>query len=151
VPIDPAALPPDDPHAPPPGASPGVITAVGALSEALEWVERARGRLYDLHQLIGHADFLISDAADQLDAQGHAELADLLRTEVVGRNVIQGRWTFQLVEEFDAVYYEAVRTAEKRVRDELLGGRRHVHEALLKEARRTPGRRHHEQRPAPGG
>jgi hypothetical protein len=150
MPIDPGALPPDDPHAPPPGTSAALITAVGKLSEALEWVERARGRLYDLHQLIGHADFLISDAADLLDEQGHGGLADLLRTDVVGRNVVQGRWTFQLVEEFDAVYYEAVRGAEQRVRDELLGGRRHVYEALLKEERRTPGRRHHEQRPDPG-
>lgn len=150
MPIDPDALAPDDPHAPPPGTGPEIITAAGKLSEALEWVERARGRLYDLHQLIGHADFLISDAADLLDEHGHAELADLLRTEVVGRNVIQGRWTFQLVEEFDAVYYEAVRSAELRVREELLGGRRHVYEALLKEARRTPGRRHHEQRPDRG-
>lgn len=150
MPIDPTALPPEDPHAAPAGAGAEVVEAVGKLSEALEWVERARGRLYDLHQLIGHADFLVSDAADLLDDKGHGELAELLRTEIVGRNVVQGRWTFQLVEEFDATYYEAVRAAEQRVRDELLEGRRHVYEALLKEQRRTKGRRHHEQRPAPG-
>jgi len=140
-------LPPDDPHAPPPHATPREVEAAGKVSEALEWVERARGRLYDLHQMIGRADFLLGDAADLLDDAGHGGLAALLRRDVIGRNVVEGRWTFQLVEEFDATYYDSVRDAERRVREELMDGRRHVHEALLKEARRTPGLRHHERRP----
>lgn len=148
--IDPGALPPEDPHAPPPGASVADIEAAGKVGEALEWIERARGRLYDLHQMIGRADFLMGDAADLLDEAGHTELAAVLRRDVIGRNVVQGRWTFQLVEEFDATYYDAARDAERRVRDALMGGRHHVYEALLKEARRTRGRPHHEQRPAPG-
>ena len=41
------------------------IAAVGKLSEALECVERARGHLYDMHQLIGHADRLLGEAADK--------------------------------------------------------------------------------------
>lgn len=147
--IDPGALPPDDPHAPPPGATVADIEAAGKVSEALEWIERARGRLYDLHQMVGRADFLLGDAADLLAEAGHTELAELLRRDVIGRNVIQGRWTFQLVEEFDDVYVAAVRDAERRVREELMDGRTHVYEALLKEARRTRGLPHHEQRPAP--
>lgn len=148
--IDPAALPPEDPHAPPLGSTTADIEAAGKVSEALEWIERARGRLYDLHQMIGRADFLMGDAADLLEQAGHDELAAMLRRDVIGRNVIEGRWTFQLVEEFDAVYYDAARHAERHVRERLMGGRTHVYEALLKEARRTRGRRHHEQRPAPG-
>lgn len=148
--IDPAALPAEDPHAAPPGTSAADIEAAGKVSEALEWIERARGRLYDLHQMIGRADFLMGDAADLLDEAGHTELAGMLRRDVIGRNVIQGRWTFQLVEEFDATYCDAARQAERQVREALMDGRRHVYEALLKEARRTRGRRHHEQRPAPG-
>lgn len=31
---------------------------IGKVNEALEGVKRARGRLYDFHQLIGRADFL---------------------------------------------------------------------------------------------
>ena len=34
------------------------VDAVGKASEALEYVERARGHLYAFHQLIGRADFL---------------------------------------------------------------------------------------------
>jgi hypothetical protein len=40
-----------------------------------------------------------------------------------------------------------VRAAERRVRDELMGGRRHVFEAEMKEARRTNGRPGHERGP----
>jgi hypothetical protein len=120
---------------------------VGKLSEAYEWVERARGRLYDFHHLIGRADFLMGDAADMLEGCGAAELADEIRRDVIGRNVIDGRWTFQLVEEFDEVYFEAVRAAERRVREGLMAGRRHVLEAELKARRRTPGLAAHADRP----
>jgi len=135
-------------HTRPDGVDDDTVAAVGKLTEALEWVERARGRLYDLHQMIGTADFKVEEAADQLAAAGHPSLAERLRAEVVGRNVLDGRWTFQIVEEFDRIYYAAVRAAEQEVRDTLLGGRRHVFEAEMKEARRTHGRAGHERRPA---
>jgi hypothetical protein len=117
------------------------------VSEALEWIERARGRLYDFHQMMGHADFLIGDAADELASAGHADLATYLRTEIVGRNVLEGRWSYQVVEEFDDGYYGAAREAERRVRTELVAGRRHVHEAELKERRRTRGHPGHDGEP----
>jgi hypothetical protein len=58
-----------------------------------------------------------------------------------------GRWTFQIVEEFDETYYRPVAAMEQHVRDALMGGRRHVFEAELKERRRTHGRPGHEARP----
>jgi hypothetical protein len=135
-------------HERPAGASDAVVDAVGKVSEALEWVERARGRLYDLHQLMGHADRLFGEAADALRAAGAPELAQLLDEEVVGRNVLDGRWTFQVVEEFDAGYYRAVHVAEQRVRADLMDGRRHVYESEMKERRRTVGHPDHTRRPA---
>jgi hypothetical protein len=137
----------DDAHRRPPGVDDATVEAVGTVSEALEWLERARGRLYDFHQMVGHLDAKMGEAVDQLRGCGHQELASLLEEEVVGRNVLYGRWTFQVIEEFDSGYYEPVRVAEGRVRDELLGGRRHVFEAEMKEARRTRGRPGHERRP----
>ena len=134
-------------HTRPDGVSDGTVEAVGTLSEALEWVERARGRLYDLHQMIGHADLLLDEAADQLEAAGHREHAERLREELIGRNVLDGRWTFQVVEEFDRLYYGAFRHIEGQVRDDLVAGRRHVFEAELKERRRSRGRAGHEHRP----
>jgi hypothetical protein len=141
------ALPPDDPHRRPDGVDDATVEAVGKVSEALEWVERARGHLYELHQLLGHADLVFGEAADALADAGHGEQADELRTTVVGRNVIEGRWTFQLVEEFDDGYWSDARRQERRIRDELVAGRRHVFESEMKEDRRTHGRRHHESRP----
>jgi hypothetical protein len=140
-------LPPGDRWARPPGVDDATVEATGKMAEALEWIERARGALYDFHQLMGHADGLFGDAAAALRDAGHAELADRVASDVVGRNVLAGRWTFQVVEEFDDTYYEPVKAAERAVRDALVGGRRHVFEAELKEQRRTRGRRHHESRP----
>jgi hypothetical protein len=52
----------------------------------------------------------------------------------------------QLVEEYDDGYWSEFRALEKAARDELAGGRRHLHEAGLKERRRTHGRPGHEAR-----
>lgn len=137
----------DDAHARPPGTSDETVEAVGKVSEALEYVERARGHLYSFHQLMGHADLLLGDAADALRDAGHTEIADRLIEDMVGRNVIRGRWTFQVVEEFDDDYWSRFRDHERRVRDELMDGRRHVFEAEMKEDRRTKGRDGHEATP----
>ena len=67
--------------------------------------------------------------------------------EMIGRNVLYGRWTFQIVEEFDDTYWSIFRDHERRVRDELQQGARHVYEAEMKERRRTKGRPGHEARP----
>jgi hypothetical protein len=56
-----------------------------------------------------------------------------------------------VVEEFDDGYYRPVTAVEAEVRGALVGGRRHVYEAELKEARRTAGRPHHERRPTGEG
>lgn len=145
------ALPPDDAHRRPAGVGDDVVEATGKLSEALEWIERARGRLYDVHQMIGRADFLVGDAADLLDAAGHHDQAERIRREIVGRNVLPGRWTFQVVEEFDEGYWEPVRAVERDVRDALVDGKRHIYEAELKEQRRTEGLPAHESRPDEAG
>ena len=97
--------------------------------------------------LSGEADFKIGDAVDQLRAAGHTELADALSTRIVGRNVLPGRWTFQIVEEYDDGYWQPLRDAEREVRDELVEGRRHLAESRLKDERRTPGRPGHARRP----
>ena|SRR5690349_21083495 len=135
-------------HERPPGADDGTVAAVGKVSEALEWVERARGRLYDFHQMLGHADFLFEEAADALESCGQPGLAEELRVHLVGRNVLEGRWTFQVVDEFDDLYHAEATRCETLVRDELMDGRRHVFEAELKERRRTRGLRGHEGVPA---
>jgi hypothetical protein len=131
----------------PDGVDDDTVEAVGSLSEALEYVERARGHLYSFHQLIGHADLLLGEACDKLRSAGHRDIADTLATEMVGRNVLHGRWTFQVVEEFDDHYWSPLRDHERAVRDELMDGQRHVFEAEMKERRRTKGHPGHEATP----
>jgi hypothetical protein len=131
----------------PEGIDDATVEAVGVVSEALEFVERARGQLYAFHQLMGHADLLLGEACDKLREAGHEAVADRLETEVVGRNVLYGRWTFQIVEEFDDNYWTLFRDHERRVREELQQGARHVFESDMKDRRRTRGKPGHERRP----
>ncbi|HEU4566955.1 MAG TPA: hypothetical protein VFR99_02910 [Marmoricola sp.] len=123
------------------------IEAAGLLSEALEYADRARGHLYAFHQLTGRSDFLVGDAAEALRKCGHEDLAERLERDLVGRNVIADRWTFQIVEDYDDNYWEPFRALESDVRDQLTGGERHLHEARMKESRRTTG--HPRHRPGP--
>lgn len=138
---------PDEAHTRPPGLDDATVTALGKLSEALEVVEQARGFLYGFHRLTGKADLALGEAVDLLREAGHDELAEQIDTELIGRNVIEGRWTFQIVEDYDAGYYTVFKAADERARDELADGKRHLFEAEMKEDRRSHGRRHHEARP----
>ncbi|MFC8182497.1 MULTISPECIES: hypothetical protein [Nocardiaceae] len=138
---------PSPEHRRPDGLSDDTVAAVGKVSEALETIERARGHLYSFHQLMGHADLQLGEAVDALREAGNASAADRLSEEMIGRNAIDGRWSFQIVEEFDDLYWSAFRQHEKQTRDELQEGKRHVFEAEMKESRRTHDKRGHEATP----
>ncbi|MGW6055468.1 hypothetical protein [Streptomyces sp. NPDC055189] len=140
---------PDAAHTRPEGVSDATVKALGTLSQALETVERARGHLFAFHQLTGGADLTLGAAVEELRAAGHAMQADLVEREIVGRNVIPGHWTFQIIEAYDATYYRPFTDVEKRVCRELAGGRSHLYEAELKEARRTRGHADHTACPSP--
>ncbi|HEY0890108.1 MAG TPA: hypothetical protein VGE38_10905 [Nocardioides sp.] len=144
---DPTTAGTDEAHQRPDGVDDLTVEALGNISEALEAVEIARGHLYTFHRLSGTADFTLGKGVDQLREAGHTQLADRFERELVGRNVLWGRWTFQIVEEYDDGYYAAFRELEKAARDALAEGRRHLYESELKEDRRTPGRPGHEYRP----
>lgn len=138
-------------HRRPEGVSDATVEALGKLSEALEVVENARGYLYAFHRLTGTGDLTLGEAVELFRTAGHDEVADRIERELVGRNVIEGRWTFQVVEDYDDGYYALFKELEAGARDELVGGRRHLYEAEMKEDLRTHGARHHEAAPEPGG
>lgn len=129
------------------GISDAAAQAVGKVTEALETVERARGHLYSFHQLTGRADLQLDEAVARLRDLGHADLAQHISQELVGRNVLPGRWSFQVVDDYDDGYYRCFHQIERLVRDRLTDGRRHVHEAQLKERRRTAGHPSHTATP----
>ena len=123
------------------------VDAVGKITEALETTERARGHLYTFHQLTGSADLALGEGVEALREAGHGELADRIERDLVGRNVISGRWTFQVVEDYDDGYYTVFRDLEREAREALTGGARHLHEARMKQDRRTQGQPGHEMEP----
>ncbi len=124
------------------------VEGLGKLSEALETIEQARGQLYGFHQHSGKADLLLQDAVELFRKAGHTQLADDLDRDLVGRNVIADRWTFQIVEDYDASYWSVFRAFDERARTELSGGDRHVYEARMKQRERTRGHEAHEAGPA---
>jgi hypothetical protein len=139
--------PPDHDHQVPDGMSQETVDALGKLTKALETTERARGHLYAFHQLIGESDRRVEKAMHLIRDAGHPDWADRLERELFGRNVLDGRWTFQIVEEFDDGYWTLFRELEAAARDELATGRRHLREAGMKEVHRTPGEPGHASRP----
>ncbi|GHH43227.1 hypothetical protein [Streptomyces candidus] len=135
-------------HRRPPGVDDTTVEALGALSKALETTERARGALYEFHQLTGTADLTLDDAVRLLRKAGHDAYADRVEREILGRNVIPGHWTFQVVEAYNDTYYKPFQKLEEEARTALAEGREHVYEAEMKEERRTRHHPHHTAGPA---
>ncbi|MDQ0585216.1 hypothetical protein [Streptomyces rishiriensis] len=138
---------PDHRHRRPPGVDDETVEALGSLSKALETIERARGHLYAFHQLTGTADLELDRTVGLLRGAGHESWAERVETEILGRNVIPGHWTFQIVEAYDGTYYRAFRQLEREAVRQLADGRDHLYEAEMKEARRTRDHPDHTARP----
>jgi hypothetical protein len=80
-------------------------------------------------------DNQLDEVVDAPRLGGHDQLAEELRQDLVGIDVLDGQWTFQAVEEFDDGLYARWRSWEQRVRRETVCGG-HVHEAqITKEGR----------------
>ncbi|WP_240956111.1 hypothetical protein [Micromonospora sp. HNM0581] len=117
----------------------------------LETIHRVRGHLYSAHQLVGGADLMLDRVVELLRQAGHHQVADRVEHELLGRNVLPGRWTFQIMEEFDDGYYAVFQEIERYAREQLAGGQLHIYEAETKERRRTPGMPGHEPEPGSTG
>ena len=130
-------------HRRPEGVDDNTVEAMDTFTRALETMEVARGHLLQFHRLTGTGDTQLRESVEQLRAAGHAELADRIEHELVGRNVIEGRWTFQIIEEYDDGFFSVWRDLEREAREELVEGKRHLFEAEMKEANRTHGHPRH--------
>ena len=113
------------------------LRAAHRLEVATEWIERSFGALLDAHHAAGHGQEMLLEAADLLDGAGRSDLAELVRSGAACRDAAEGRWTYQVVDEFRSHLLEPARAVEEQVRRELTGGVRHRYEARLK--RDTPG------------
>lgn len=115
----------------PEGMTDATVAGLGKLSEALETIEYARGQLYEFHRRSGTADRLLQEACEELAAAGHKDLVEELDRELVGRNVLPGMWTFQIIEAYEQQYWSVFRELEERARTSL-GAPRHLYEAEMK-------------------
>jgi hypothetical protein len=123
-------------HQRPEGLDDATVDALGQLSAALETAEDARGHLYAFHRLSGRADLDLQSALDAFRAAGHEDVADRVAEVLVGRNVITDRWTFEIVEDYDANYLSAFRAAEQAARN-AFGVGPHLAEAEMKVREQT--------------
>lgn len=126
-------------HQRPDGVGDETVDALGKLSAALEVAEDARGHLYAFHRMCGSADLALQEAVRALRDAGHDEVAEVIDDVLVGRDVIDGRWSFELVERYDAGYIEVFRAAEVAARSALRAGEPHVFEAEMKVREQTSG------------
>lgn len=126
-------------HPRPQGLTDEEVEAAGKVSAAFEVTENARGLLYGFHRMSGKADLSLQEAVADLRSCGHAELADEIDQVLIGRDVIPGHWTFQIVEGYDAHYYEVFKAVAEKVRREVGGGSPHVFEAEMKVDEQTNG------------
>ena len=125
---------PDRPSARPrtAGLDDATVAALGKLSEALEVVENARGHLYEFHRMSGMADLTLQEATKDLRGAGHTDLADEIELVLIGRDVVPGHWTFELVEAYDTQYWTVFRAVDEEARTRLADGEMHVYEAEMK-------------------
>jgi hypothetical protein len=124
---------PDGPRARsiPDGVSAETVEALGKLSEAFEVVENARGHLYEFHRMCGTADLTLQTAVGKLRDAGHAKLADDIDQVLVGRNVMADKWTYELIEDYDANYWYVFRELVAHAHRAAGNVPKHLHEALM--------------------
>lgn len=123
----------DDNSPPDTDLSTAEIDALHDLQLAREHIYRAYGTLLTFHHRIGRAMNHYNKAIEQLENAGHTDLVEEELIEPVALGVINDRWTWSLVEEFEDGFFTQTLAAEARVRDELADGDRHINERLLEQ------------------
>ena len=94
----------------------------------VEWLRRAHGSLVEVHHATGHAMDHLHEAEATLRECGHTDLADELRDDLLPSGAVEDRWTYDLLETFEAGLLADVTAYERRARESLADGRRHITE-----------------------
>lgn len=121
----------------PPELSEAEREALHEVELGVEHLHRAHGHLVSFHHNTGRAMDHLAEAEGLLRESGHEGIADRLRDEYLPRGVVPpcdpddssaGRWSYDILEEFQATFLEDVVGFGDRVHDEIAGGCRHVSE-----------------------
>ncbi|WP_135852306.1 hypothetical protein [Halorussus salinus] len=102
--------------------------ALHEMQVGIEHVRRGYGRLLDCHHEVGRGMDRFDAARETLREAGHDELADELRDRHLPSGAVGDRWTYELVEEFEAGLLTALSEFEESARERLADGQNHVSE-----------------------
>jgi len=110
--------------------------ALHEVELAVENLHRAHGHLVAFHHSTGRAMDHLATAEKRLRAAGHERAADRLRDRHLPRGVLPacddeapaGRWSYDVLETFQATFLEDVVAFGEDVHDRVADGRRHVAE-----------------------
>ena len=105
------------------------LEALHEVELGLEWLQRAQGYLIEFHHATGHGMDHLALAESRLREAGHDGLADDVRDDLLPHGVVdEDRWSYDVVEDFQTALLTETRDLERRVRQEVTDGRRHVAE-----------------------
>jgi hypothetical protein len=105
--------------------------ALHEIELGVEWLKRAHGNLLAFHHNTGHAMDHLATAERRLRDAEETALADAIRDEFLPTGVVdEDRWSYDVLEDFEAGVLADVTAFERRARDDLADGQRHVAERL---------------------
>lgn len=102
--------------------------ALHELRLGTEHIQRAYGHLLAFHHQVGRAMDQFADAEPLLRQAGQDDLADVLRDDLLPAGVVDDRWSYELVEEFETGFLTETTAFEATARDRLADGLDHVTE-----------------------
>jgi hypothetical protein len=100
--------------------------ALHSIELGVEWLHRAHGDLVGFHHKTGHAMDHLARAETRLRKNGYTDLADTLRDECLPRGVVEDRWSYDVLETYQEGFLADLTALEKRVREQVADGQRHV-------------------------
>jgi hypothetical protein len=121
-------------NSPQPNLTDDERTALHELQLGVEGLHRAYGHLLAFHHAIGRSMDHFAAAEPRLRAAGHTAHADAIRDRHLPAGVIDDRWSYELVEAFEAGFFEDVTAFESAVRADIAGGQAHVAERAQQQA-----------------
>lgn len=118
------------------------LDAVHLVEVGTEWLHRAHGSLVSFHHKTGRAMDHLAAAEELFRQAGRDDLADRLRDELLPRGVVPreegpGRWTYEVLEVYEAGLYADAREFEVAVREAMTDGVRHAAERRQQAAWRS--------------
>ena len=102
--------------------------ALHELQLGVEHLYRGYGSLLEFHHTIGRGMDHFDEAETLLREAGHEEAANELLNEQLPAGVLEGTWTFEIVEAFKRGFLADVTAFEEAVRDDLADGQQHITE-----------------------